>query len=109
MPCPPPADHGQNLTQVGQILGSRSSGPSIGIPSGPPVAKWLEDPKRARWQPHFTPTSSSWLNLIECYFNELTERRLRRGVFTSLPQLIEAIEIWAEHWNADPKFFVWHK
>jgi transposase len=75
----------------------------------PPVAKWLADPKRARWHLHFTPTSSSWLNLIERWFNELTERRLRRGVFSSVPQLIEAIEIWAEHWNDDPKPFVWHK
>ena len=53
----------------------------------PPVAKWLADPKRARWHLHFTPTSSSWLNLIERWFNELTERRLRPGVFTSVPQL----------------------
>ncbi len=75
----------------------------------PPVARWLDDPKRARWHLHFTPTSSSWLNLIERWFNELTERRLRRGVFSSVPQLIEAIEIWAEHWNDDPKPFVWHK
>src|SRR5277367_4821164 len=74
-----------------------------------PVAKWLANPKRARWHLHFTPTSSSWLNLIERWFNELTERRLRRGVFTSVPQLIEAIEIWAEHWNDDPKPFIWHK
>jgi transposase len=75
----------------------------------PPVAAWLDDPKRARWHLHFTPTSSSWLNLIERWFNELTERRLRRGVFTSVSQLIEAIELWAEHWNDNPKPFVWHK
>jgi transposase len=75
----------------------------------PPVAEWLAHPKRARWHLHFTPTSSSWLNLVERWFNELTERRLRRGVFTSVPNLIEAIEFWAEHWNDDPKPFVWHK
>ena len=75
----------------------------------PPVAKWLADPKRARWHLHFTPTSSSWLNLVERWFNELTERRLRRGAFTSVPHLVEAIEIWAEHWNDDPKPFIWHK
>jgi transposase len=74
-----------------------------------PVKKWLADPKRSRWHLHFTPTSSSWLNLIERWFKELTERRLRRGVFTSVPQLIDAIELWAEHWNDDPKPFVWHK
>jgi transposase len=75
----------------------------------PEVTEWLANPKRARWHLHFVPTSSSWLNLIERLFSELTERRLRRGVFTSLPQLIEAIEIWLEHWNDDPKPFVWHK
>jgi transposase len=77
--------------------------------TAPPVANWLAHPRRARWHLHFTPTSSSWLNLVERWFNELTERRLRRGVFTSVGALIEAIEIWAEHWNDDPKPFVWHK
>jgi transposase len=75
----------------------------------PPVAEWLAHPKRARWHLHFTPTSSSWLNLVERWFNELTERRLRRGVFSSVPNLIEAIELWTEHWNDDPKPFIWHK
>jgi len=75
----------------------------------PPVAKWLAHPKRARWHLHFTPTSSSWLNLVEGWFSLLTERRLRRGVFSSVDDLVEAIEIWAEHWNDDPKPFVWKK
>ena len=55
--------------------------------NAPPVADWLAHPKRARWHLHFTPTSSSWLNLVERWFNELTERRLRRGVFTSVAPL----------------------
>src|SRR5487761_2690438 len=75
----------------------------------PPIPDWLADPKRARWHLHFTPTSSSWCNLVERWFGEITERRIRRGVFTSVPNLIEAIELWAEHWNDDPKPFVWHK
>jgi transposase len=75
----------------------------------PAIRDWLADPKRARWHLHFTPTSSSWLNLVERWFGELTERRLRRGVFTSVPQLVEAIELWTEHWNDSPKPFVWHK
>ncbi len=75
----------------------------------PPVAKWLADPKRARWHLHFTPTSSSWLNLVESWFSILTERRLRRGAFTSVDHLIVEIETWAEHWNDDPKPFVWKK
>jgi transposase len=74
----------------------------------PEVTRWLEHPKRSRWHLHFTPTSSSWLNLVERWFKELTDRRLRRGVFTSVGDLIGAIETWAEHWNDDPKPFVWH-
>ena len=69
----------------------------------------LAHPKRGRWHLHFTPTSSSWLNIIERWFKELTDRRLRRGVFTSVADLIDAIEIWAEHWNHDPEPFIWHK
>jgi transposase len=75
----------------------------------PPVADWLAHPKRARWHLHFTPTSSSWLNLVERWFNELTARRLRRGVFNSVSSLIDAIETWADHWNDDPQPFIWHK
>lgn len=75
----------------------------------PPVAEWLAHPRRARWHLHFTPTSSSWLNLVEGWFSLLTKRRLQRGVFNSLDALIEAIETWAEHWNDDPKPFVWTK
>ncbi|HEY8201440.1 MAG TPA: IS630 family transposase [Actinomycetota bacterium] len=73
------------------------------------ITTWLADPKRSRWHLHFTPTSSSWLNLVERWFNELTARRLRRGIFTSVPVLIEAIQTWAAHWNDDPRPFVWHK
>jgi transposase len=61
---------------------------------------------RRRWHLHFTPTSSSWLNRVECWFKELTDKRLR-GVFTSVADLCEAITIWAEHWNSDPKPFIW--
>ena len=56
---------------------------------------------------HFTPTSSSWLNLIERWFKELNDKRLRRGVFTSVADLTAAITEWAEHWTTDPKPFVW--
>jgi transposase len=77
--------------------------------AGPEVTRWLDHPQRARWHLHFTPTSSSWLNLVERWFKELTDRRLRRGVFTSVGDLIDAIELWAEHWNDDPKPFIWHK
>lgn len=76
---------------------------------GPEVTRWLDHPKRARWHLHFTPTSSSWLNLVERWFKELTDRRLRRGSFSSVPGLVDAIETWTEHWNDHPKPFVWHK
>jgi transposase/transcriptional regulator with XRE-family HTH domain len=76
--------------------------------TAPEVATWLAHPRRARWHLHFTPTSSSWLNLVERWFKQLTDRRLRRGVFTSVPALIEAITTWVEHGNANPTPFIWH-
>ena len=76
---------------------------------GPEVTTWLEHPRRKRWHLHFTPTSSSWLNLVERWFKELTDKRLRRGAFTSVADLVEAIELWAEHWNDNPQPFIWHK
>jgi transposase len=75
----------------------------------PGVMKWLVDPKRARWYLHFTPTSSSWLNLVERWSKELADRRVHKGILSSVSALVEAIEIWAEHWNDDPKPFIWHK
>lgn len=74
-----------------------------------PVRKWLAHPKRKRWHLHFTPTSSSWLNLVEGWFAQLTNKRLRTGVFTSVDQLTEAIDLWVSQWNDDPKPFVWTK
>ena len=71
------------------------------------VKKWLA--KHPRFHAHFTPTSASWLNLVERWFRELTDKRLRRGVFTSVRELTDAIETWVSHWNHDPKPFVWHK
>jgi len=74
----------------------------------PEITDWLTHPRRARWHLHFTPTSSSWLNLVERWFKELTDKRLRRGAFSSVPALIEAIQTWTAHRNADPKPFEWH-
>ncbi len=75
--------------------------------STPEIKTWLAHRDRRRWHLHFTPTSSSWLNLIERWFKELTDRRLRRGTFTSVAELSEAITTWAEHWNIDPRPFIW--
>jgi transposase len=69
------------------------------------VKRWLK--KHPRFQIHFIPTSSSWLNLIERWFREITEKRIRRGVFKSVPELIEAIMTYIDCHNADPKPFVW--
>ncbi|MGH2535170.1 MAG: IS630 family transposase [Thermomicrobiales bacterium] len=73
----------------------------------PAVRDWLAKPRQRRWHLHYIPTSSSWLNLIERWFKDLTDRRLRRGSFCSVEHLIEAITLWAEHWNANPKPFIW--
>jgi transposase len=75
--------------------------------TAPEVKRWLAHKDRRRWHLHFTPTSSSWLNLAERWFKELTDKRLRRGVFTSVADLTAAITRWAEHWNLDPKPFIW--
>ena len=76
---------------------------------GPEVESWLAQRKQSRWHLHFVPTSSSWLNLVGRWFADLTGRRLRRGVFTSVRALVEALTAWAVTWNEDPKPFVWHK
>lgn len=73
----------------------------------PKVQAWLK--KHPRFPMHFTPTSSSWLNVIERWFKELTDKQLRRGVFRSVAELIATIEQFVAHHNADPKGFVWTK
>jgi transposase len=75
---------------------------------GPDVTRWLDHRARARWHLHFTPYSSSWLNLVERWFNELTARQLRRGAFSSVGDLVAAITAWSDRWNQDPKPFLWH-
>jgi transposase len=69
------------------------------------VKTWLA--KHPRFQLHFTPTSSSWLNLVERWFRELTDKAIRRGVFHSVPDLIAAIEKYMEVHNDQPKPLVW--
>jgi transposase len=75
---------------------------------GPEVREWLAKPHQGRWHLHFTPTSSSWLNLVEGWFAKLTTRRLRHGSFTSLDHLTDAITLWVEHYNNNPTPFQWH-
>ena len=70
-----------------------------------PSTAWLA--KHPRFHLHFIPTSSSWLNLIERWFRELTDKAIRRGVFHSVPDLIAAIERYLAAYNQDPTPFVW--
>jgi transposase len=78
---------------------------NYGTHKHPRVQAWLK--RHPRFIPHFIPTSSSWLNLVERWFGELTSKRIRRGVFHSVPDLIAAIEEFMESWNENPKPLVW--
>ncbi|MEI6256216.1 MAG: transposase [Planctomycetota bacterium] len=71
----------------------------------PRVKTWLT--RHRRFHMHFTPTSSSWLNFIERWFCEITGKRIRRGTFRSVQQLIDAIMAFIKDHNSNPKSFVW--
>src|SRR5215207_9546254 len=71
----------------------------------PKVKAWLA--KHPRFHLHFTPTSASWLNQVERFFALITQESIRRGAFTSVPDLERAIMAYLEHHNADPRPFVW--
>ena len=78
---------------------------NYGTPKHPKVQAWLQ--RHPRFVPHFVPTSSSWLNLVERWFGELTSKSVRRGVFFSVDELQKTIMEFLEAWNEDPKPFVW--
>src|ERR1035441_8659352 len=78
---------------------------NYGTHNHPNVRAWLA--KHPRFHFHFTPTSSSWLNLVERWFRDLTDKAIRRGVFRSVPDLIAAIEAYLAAHNKDPKPFIW--
>jgi hypothetical protein len=71
------------------------------------VKRWLANHRR--FHLHFTPTSASWLNLVERIFAEITQKRIRRGAFRSVAELKDAIHDYLDRHNADPKPFVWTK
>jgi transposase len=73
----------------------------------PGIHRWLV--RHPRFHLHFTPTYSSWLNLVERWFAELTNKWLRRGTHRSTKELEAAISAWIANWNEGPKPFVWHK
>ncbi len=80
---------------------------NYGTHKSDPVQRWLQPKRRRRFHFHFTPTSSSWLNQVERWFAAITEKRIRRGTFTSVAALEKAIYEYLAEWNADPKPFVW--
>src|SRR6266446_7164062 len=71
----------------------------------PKVKRWLA--RHRRFHMHFTPTSASWLNMIERFFRDLTQNRLKRGVFRDLEELIMAVESYIDRHNLSPKPFIW--
>jgi transposase len=80
---------------------------NYGTHKHPAVQAWLAE--HSRFNMHFTPTSASWLNMVERFFRDLTTERLRRGVFTSVPELTAAIDAYIAHHNRNPKPFIWTK
>jgi transcriptional regulator with XRE-family HTH domain/transposase len=78
---------------------------NYGTHSHPKVKAWLR--RHPRFVAHFVPTSSSWLNLVERWFGELTSKRIRRGSFVSVDELRQAIDDFLSAWNDNPKPFVW--
>ena len=71
----------------------------------PNVQRWLT--RHRRFHVYFTPTSASWLNMVERFFRDISEKALRRGVFASVDELIAAIRAYLDAHNSDPKPFVW--
>ena len=110
--CQPRHRHQEFLRFLDRIDESVSSRQEIhlvldnyGTHKHPEVKKWLA--ARPRYHAHFTPTSSSWLNQIERWFAEITRKRIRRGTFRSVRDLIKAINEYVRHYNQNPRPFQW--
>jgi transposase len=73
----------------------------------PEIQRWLK--RHRRFTMHYTPTYSSWLNQVERWFSELTTKKLRRSTHRSVAELRRDISNWVEHWNANPRPFIWRK
>jgi transposase len=78
---------------------------NYGTHKHPRVKSWIR--RHPRFHLHFIPTSSSWLNLVERWFREISDKRIRRGSFKNVPMLIDAIEGYLNNHNQNPKVFVW--
>jgi len=110
--CQPRHRHQEFLRFLDRIDQSIDSGQEIhlvldnyGTHKHPEVKKWLAE--RPRYHVHFTPTSSSWLNQIERWFAEITRKRIRRGTFRSVRELIKAINDYVRIYNQNPRPFQW--
>ncbi|MBS1862846.1 MAG: IS630 family transposase [Actinobacteria bacterium] len=73
----------------------------------PQIRRWLKGHPHFTF--HFTPTYSSWLNLVERWFAELTTKWIRRGSHRSVPDLVASIRTWIANWNDEPRPYVWHE
>lgn len=78
---------------------------NYGTHKHPRVKSWIR--RHPRFHLHFIPTSSSWLNMVERWFREITDKRIRRGAFRSVPELIAAIKEYLDDHNQNPRIFVW--
>jgi transposase len=78
---------------------------NYGTHKHPRVQSWLQ--RHPRFQMHFIPTSSSWLNMVERWFREITDKRLRRGTFKNVRSLVQAINDYIQSHNQNPQAFVW--
>ncbi len=78
---------------------------NYGTHKHPKVKTWLK--RHPRFHLHFIPTSSSWLNMVERWFREITDKRIRRGTFRNVPALIDAIKNYIDNHNQNPQVFVW--
>ena len=110
--CHPRHRHQEFLSFLNRIDASVDGGLEIhlildnyGTHKHPEVKKWLAS--RPRYRVHFTPTSSSWLNQVERWFAEITRKRIRRGTFRSLPDLIKTIKEYVRQYNRNPRPFHW--
>jgi transposase len=110
--CMPRHRHQEFIRFLKKIDGETPAGLDLhlivdnyGTHKHPRVKTWLR--RHARFHLHFTPTATSWLNLVERWFRELTDKRIRRGTFYSVPDLIQAIKNYLDNYNQNPRVFVW--
>src|SRR3954470_5331858 len=112
-PCPPRHTHAEFLAFLKQVAKAYPRVPlhvvadNYATHKHPVVQAWLANHPRVRM--HFTPTSGSWLNLVEVFFGIITRQAIRRGTFTSVKDLIGAIETFIDAWNDRCQPFVWTK